>query len=138
MLYEFTTKDGKAPKREDVPTRLSVKNQLYKVDRDHCVEAPSSLSAEFAQHGFKPRTRPSLTIESPVDPEPPLKAKAEAEPSLELDDTADMRQEEETEQQQVKEVREDPPEQDDEAKSLAETSGQQQQPSGQGRPRARR
>lgn len=135
MLYEFTTKDGKAPKREDVPTRLSVKNQLYKVDRDHCVEAPSSLSAEFAQHGFKPRTRPSLTIESPVvESEPPLKAKAEAESPLELEDAADMRQEEEPEQQQVKEVREDPPEQDDEA----EKDEQPQQPSGQGRPRARR
>ena len=80
MMFEFATKDGKKPDNDVVPTRLSVAGQEYEV-RDYCVEGPARYQADFEAHGFRPRQRPKVAVQTPVSPVSPVSpSSAAAEP----------------------------------------------------------
>lgn len=63
MQYEFMTKDGKKPDHDVVPTHLSVAGAEYKVV-DGVVDAPAKCERELAAHGFAPRKRDRVAVET--------------------------------------------------------------------------
>ena len=71
MQFEFVPtvdkkKDAKPFDPADVPTHLSLGNREYKVV-ERTIDAPARFQRELADHGFVPRTRPSITVQSAPD-----------------------------------------------------------------------